>query len=64
LDLAANKLIVMFVSPAILVEYEEVLRRPRLRLDSTRITRSLAVIRRTSRLVAGLCTKSDGLLSA
>jgi putative PIN family toxin of toxin-antitoxin system len=48
LDLAANKIILMFVSPAIFAEYEEVLRRPRLKLDSARIADSLAVIRNTS----------------
>jgi uncharacterized protein len=48
LDLAANKKILMFVSPPILAEYEEVLRRPRLNLDPARIADSLAVIRKTS----------------
>jgi putative PIN family toxin of toxin-antitoxin system len=48
LDLAANKIILMFVSPAILAEYEEVLRRPRLKIESARIADSLAVIRNTS----------------
>ena len=48
LDLAANKKILRFVSPAILAEYEEVLRRPRLKLDPARIADSLAVIRNTS----------------
>jgi putative PIN family toxin of toxin-antitoxin system len=48
LDLAANKKILMFISPAILAEYEEVLRRPRFKLDPARIADSLAVIRNTS----------------
>jgi putative PIN family toxin of toxin-antitoxin system len=49
LDLAANKLILMFISPAVLAEYEAVLRRPRLQLSPSRIASSLAVIRNTSR---------------
>ena len=48
LDLAANRKILMFISPAILAEYEEVLRRPRLKLHPARIADSLAVIRNTS----------------
>lgn len=48
LDLAANRKILMFTSPAILAEYEKVLRRPRLKLDPARIADSLAVIRNTS----------------
>lgn len=51
LDLAANKTILMFVSPAILAEYEAVLRRPRLNLSPTAVASSLAVIRNISRLV-------------
>jgi putative PIN family toxin of toxin-antitoxin system len=51
LDLAANKTILMFVSPAILSEYEAVLRRPRLNLSPAAVARSLAVIRNISRLV-------------
>ena len=52
LDLAANKKIQMFVSEAILAEYEEVLHRPRLKLSLARINASMAVIRNTSELVA------------
>jgi putative PIN family toxin of toxin-antitoxin system len=33
LDLAANRIIRMFVSPAVLAEYDTVLRRPRLSLN-------------------------------
>ena len=44
LDLAANKKIQMFVSPPVLAEYEEVLRRPRLKLAPARIAAALAVI--------------------
>ena len=51
LDLAANRRILMFVSPPVLAEYEEVLRRPRLKLDAARIADSLAVIASTSTLV-------------
>jgi uncharacterized protein len=51
LDLAANKTIRMFVSPAVLAEYEAVLRRPRLKLSPAAVASSLAVIRNISRLV-------------
>lgn len=51
LDLAANRLILMCISSAVLTEYETVLRRPRFKLDPPRIASSLAVIRNTSRLV-------------
>ena len=51
LDLAANKKILMFTSPIILAEYEEVLRRPRLKLDPARIEAAMAVIRSTSTVV-------------
>jgi uncharacterized protein len=52
LDLAANQKIRMFTSPAILAEYEEVLHRPRLKLDPSRIAASLTVIREISTEVA------------
>ena len=51
LDLAANKTILMFVSPAVLAEYEAVLRRPRLNLSAAAVASSLAVVRNISRLV-------------
>jgi len=51
LDLAANKKIQMIVSPAIMEEYEEVLRRPRLKFAPARISAILAVIRATSKMV-------------
>ena len=41
----------MCISPAVLIEYGAVLRRPRLKLDPARVARSLAVIRNTSRMV-------------
>jgi putative PIN family toxin of toxin-antitoxin system len=50
-DLATNGLILMFVSEDVLSEYGEVLRRPRFGLLSGHVTKSLAVIRKTSRLV-------------
>lgn len=42
LDLAANRMILMCISPAVIAEYEAVLRRPRLKLDPSRIASSLA----------------------
>jgi putative PIN family toxin of toxin-antitoxin system len=51
LDLAANRIILMFISPAVLAEYETVLRRPHLNLNPATVASSLAVIRNTSRLV-------------
>jgi uncharacterized protein len=51
LDLAANKLVLMCISPAVLIEYGAVLRRPRLKLALARVAGSLAVIRNTSRMV-------------
>src|SRR5438034_4258153 len=56
LDLAANQKIQMFISPAVLAEYEEVLHRARLNLDSARITATLAVIRSTSTEVLPIIT--------
>ena len=51
LDLAANQKIQMIVSAPILAEYEEVLRRPRLKLNPIKIDNSLAVIQNTSVIV-------------
>ena len=51
LDLAANKRIQMIVSKSILAEYDEVLRRPRLKLEATKIENSMAVMRNTSIMV-------------
>ncbi len=48
LNLATNRKLQMFVSPVILAEYDKVLRRPRLKLDPTRISAVMALIRRTS----------------
>src|SRR5260221_1257136 len=51
LDLAAHRKILMIVSPAILAEYETVLRRPQFKLSAARIAGSLAIIRKTSKLI-------------
>jgi putative PIN family toxin of toxin-antitoxin system len=51
LDLASSKIILMCISAAIMAEYEDVLRRPQLKLDPARTASSLDVIRNTSRLV-------------
>ena len=51
LSLAIDKKIRMFVSAAVLAEYEEVLHRPRLKFDAKRIEASLADIRDTAELV-------------
>ena len=51
LDLAAHKKILMLISQPVLAEYEEVLRRPRLKLDPIKVENSLAVIRDTSKRV-------------
>jgi uncharacterized protein len=51
LDLAVNRRILVFTSPALLAEYEEVLRRPRLKLSPSRIRGFMSVIRRTGRPV-------------
>ena len=51
LSLAINKKILMFVSTAVLAEYEEVLHRPRLKFDFDRIDAILADIRNSAALV-------------
>lgn len=51
LDLATNRKIRMIVSAHILAEYEEVLRRPRFKIGTTRINEIFTVIRKTSLLV-------------
>lgn len=50
-DLAINKKITMIISPDILVEYEQVLHYPRLKLDPARITAFLSDIRKAATLV-------------
>jgi putative PIN family toxin of toxin-antitoxin system len=51
LDLAANQKVLMVVSPDILAEYAEVLRRPRFKLSPACVNQALSVIRKTSELV-------------
>jgi len=51
LNLAINKNILMCVSPTVLAEYEEVLRRPRLKLNPVKINDVLSLIRRSTSLV-------------
>ena len=51
LSLAISKKIMMFVSPAVLAEYEIVLNRPRLKFNPERIKSVLALIRDTAELV-------------
>ena len=52
LDLAVNqKIIRMCISPAVLKEYNEVLRRPRLKLPAAQIEESLALIIDAARMV-------------
>jgi uncharacterized protein len=51
LSLAIGQRIRMFVSPAVLVEYENVLNRPRMKLSPARIKTLLADIRSASHLV-------------
>src|SRR6266849_5769323 len=51
LDLATSGKIQMFISPAVMAEYEDVLHRPYLTLSPARVEAALAVIRRTSKLV-------------
>jgi len=51
LDLAINRKILMIVSSPVLEEYEEVLHRPRLKLDPARVGAVMALIRKNSLLV-------------
>lgn len=51
LDLAISRKVQMFISTAILAEYEDVLNRPYLKLSPARVKAVLALIRRTSKLV-------------
>ena|SRR5579872_3424412 len=51
-QMAVNqKLIQMCISPAVLAEYEEVLRRPRLKLTPARIAGALTLIRSAARMI-------------
>ena len=51
LDLAFNRKVQIAVSDAILSEYEDVLRRPKLRLTPKLVTRSLRDLRLVARIV-------------
>jgi putative PIN family toxin of toxin-antitoxin system len=52
LDLALSGKLRMFVSEAILKEYESVLRRPKFRLKPPDVSRSLRLLRAAARIVA------------
>ena len=52
LDLALSGKLRMFVSEAILREYESVLRRPKFRLKPRSVSRSLLLVRTAARIVA------------
>ena len=52
LDLALSGKLRMFVSEAILQEYESVLRRPKFRLKALDVSRSLRLLRAAARVVA------------
>jgi putative PIN family toxin of toxin-antitoxin system len=52
LDLALSGKLRMFVSEAILAEYESVLRRPKFRLKPASVSRSLRLLRSAARTVA------------
>jgi putative PIN family toxin of toxin-antitoxin system len=58
LDLAANRAIRMFVSRAILAEYESVLSRPRLNLEPVIVKEALAELRRISEVVEPMMVAS------
>ena len=49
--LALTGRIALYVSPSVLAEYEEVLRRPRLKLQPHQIDAAMAAIRRVAHLV-------------
>jgi uncharacterized protein len=52
LDLALSGKLRMFVSEAVLREYESVLRRPKFRLKSLHVSRSLRLLRAEAKMVA------------
>jgi putative PIN family toxin of toxin-antitoxin system len=56
LDLAINREILMIVSSPVLEEYEEVLHRPRLKLDPARVAAVMALIRKNSLFVCPAIT--------
>jgi uncharacterized protein len=58
LDLALASKLQLYVSPDVLAEYEEVLRRPRFRIDSKKVTRSLRLIKKRAKNVTPTLTLS------
>lgn len=51
LDLALASKLQLYVSPDVLAEYEEVLRRPRFRIESKNVTQSLRLIKKRAKNV-------------
>jgi putative PIN family toxin of toxin-antitoxin system len=58
LDLALASKLQLYVSPDVLAEYEEVLRRPRFRIESKKITQSLRLIKKRAKNVKPTLTLS------
>lgn len=58
LDLALASKLQLYVSPDLLAEYEEVLRRPRFRIDPKKVTQSLRLIKKRARGVKPTLTLS------
>ncbi len=58
LDLALASKLQLYVSPDVLAEYEEVLRRPRFRIDSKKVTQSLRLIKKRATSVTPTLTLS------
>lgn len=58
LDLALASKLQLYVSPDILAEYEGVLRRPRFRIDSKKVTQSLRLIKKRAKNVTPTLTLS------
>lgn len=58
LDLALASKLQLYVSPDVLAEYEQVLRRPRFRIDSKKVTQSLRLIKKRAKNVTPTLTLS------
>jgi uncharacterized protein len=58
LDLALASKLQLYVSPDVLAEYEEVLRRPRFRIESKKVTQSLRLIKKRATSVTPTLTLS------
>ncbi len=58
LDLALASKLQLYVSPDVLAEYEEVLRRPCFRIDSKKVTQSLRLIKKRAKKVKPTLTLS------